>query len=46
MRKIWDFLKVRKKVWLLPIVLILGASLGLSFLGEIIGFTEYLYSNF
>jgi hypothetical protein len=46
-REFWDFLKVRKKFWLLPIILMLGLVLGLVFVASGSGaLSPFIYALF
>jgi hypothetical protein len=44
--ELWLFLKVRKKFWLLPVLIILGLFGGLVVLGEGSALTPLLYTLF
>ncbi|MBE7437881.1 MAG: hypothetical protein HS115_05430 [Spirochaetales bacterium] len=46
-REFWDFLKVRKKFWLLPIILMLGLVIGLVIVGSSAGsLSPFIYALF
>jgi hypothetical protein len=42
----WDFLKVRKKFWLLPILLVLGVFGGLLVLAQGSAVAPFIYTLF
>jgi hypothetical protein len=42
----WDFLKVRKKFWLLPILLVLGVFGGLLVLAQGSAVAPFIYTIF
>jgi hypothetical protein len=42
----WDFLKVRKKFWLLPILLVLGMFGGLMLLAQGSAVAPFIYTLF
>jgi hypothetical protein len=42
----WDFLKVRKKFWLLPILLVLGMFGGLMLLAQGSAVAPFIYTIF
>ena len=42
----WDFLKVRKKFWLLPILLVLGVFGGLMVLAQGSAVAPFIYTLF
>jgi hypothetical protein len=42
----WDFLKVRKKFWLLPILLVLGIFGGLMVLAQGSAVAPFIYTVF
>jgi len=45
-REFWDFLKVRKKFWLLPVLLVLGLFGGLSVLAQGSAVAPFIYTVF
>ena len=42
----WDFLKVRKKLWLLPVLLVLGVFGGLVVLAQGSAVAPFIYTLF
>ena len=46
MKEFWHFLKERKKFWLVPIILVLGAVGMLLFLAEGSAVAPFIYSLF
>jgi len=42
--EIWNFLKVRKKWWLLPIILLLILSAGLIIFGQSSALSPFIYA--
>ena len=45
-REFWDFLKVRKKFWLLPVLLVLGVFGGLVVLAQGSVVAPFIYTIF
>jgi len=45
-REFWDFLRVRKKFWLLPVLLVLGVSGGLVLLAQGSAVAPFIYTIF
>ena len=45
-KDIWDFLKVRKKFWLLPIILVLALFGGLIILSQGSAVAPFIYTIF
>ena len=45
-REFWDFLKVRKKFWLLPVLLVLGLFGGLIILAQGSAVAPFIYTIF
>jgi len=45
-REFWDFLKVRKKFWLLPVLLVLGLFGGLIILAQGSAVAPFIYTVF
>ena len=45
-REFWDFLKVRKKYWLLPVLLVLGMFGGLVVLAQGSAVAPFIYTIF
>ena len=46
LREFWDFLKVRKKFWLLPIILVLALFGGLIILSQGSAVAPFIYTIF
>lgn len=47
LKEFWEFLKVRKKFWLLPILLMLGLIIGLAIFGGAAGgLSPFIYALF
>ena len=45
-REFWDFLRVRKKFWLLPVLLVLGLFGGLIILAQGSAVAPFIYTVF
>ena len=45
-REFWDFLRVRKKFWLLPVLLVLGILGGLLVLAQGSAVAPFIYTVF
>ena len=45
-REFWDFLKVRKKFWLMPVLLVLGLFGGLVVLAQGSAVAPFIYTIF
>ena len=45
-REFWDFLRVRKKFWLLPVLLVLGVFGGLFVLAQGSAVAPFIYTIF
>jgi len=45
-REFWDFLRVRKKFWLLPVLLVLGVFGGLVMLAQGSAVAPFIYTLF
>jgi Family of unknown function (DUF5989) len=45
-REFWDFLRVRKKFWLLPVLLVLGLFGGLVVLAQGSAVAPFIYTIF
>jgi Family of unknown function (DUF5989) len=45
-REFWDFLRVRKKFWLLPVLLVLGVFGGLVVLAQGSAVAPFIYTIF
>jgi len=45
-KEFWDFLKVRKKYWLLPILIVLALSGSLIVLGQGTAVAPFIYTIF
>ena len=45
-REFWDFLRVRKKFWLLPVLLVLGVFGGLVLLAQGSAVAPFIYTIF
>ena len=45
-REFWDFLRVRKKFWLLPVLLVLGVFGGLVVLAQGSAVAPFIYTLF
>jgi Family of unknown function (DUF5989) len=45
-KEFWDFLKVRKKFWLLPVLLVLGVFGGLVVLAQGSAVAPFIYTIF
>ena len=45
-REFWDFLRVRKKFWLLPVLLVLGVFGGLVVLAQGSAVAPFIYTVF
>ena len=45
-QELWDFLRVRKKFWLLPILLVLGVFGGLLVLAQGSAVAPFIYTLF
>ena len=46
LRDLWDFMRVRKKVWLLPIILILAVFGGLLIFAQGSAVAPFIYTLF
>tara|TARA_Y100001970_G_C13878108_1_gene672448 strand:+ start:198 stop:347 length:150 start_codon:yes stop_codon:yes gene_type:complete len=46
LKEMWEFLKVRKKYWLIPILLILGIFGGLIILSQGSAIAPFIYTIF
>tara|TARA_Y100001970_G_C14205379_1_gene843629 strand:- start:1684 stop:1836 length:153 start_codon:yes stop_codon:yes gene_type:complete len=46
LREFWDFIKVRKKYWLLPILIVLGLFGGLIILSQGSAVAPFIYAIF
>ena len=46
LKELWAFLKVRKKLWLLPILLVMGALGILVFVGNNAAVAPFVYTLF
>lgn len=44
--EVWAFLKVRKKLWLIPILLIMALFAALLFLGQSASLAPFIYTVF
>jgi len=45
-RELWSFLKVRKKFWLVPILLVMGLIAALAFVGTHSAVAPFIYTLF
>jgi hypothetical protein len=44
--KLWGFLKIRKKLWLLPMIVVMGLLGGLVILGQGTAVAPFIYTLF
>ena len=45
-KEFWEFLKIRKKYWLMPIIIVLGVFGGLIVLSQGTVFAPFIYTLF